>query len=310
MRRPNRLSAGRGLLFLCFLFFSAMPARAADDAVSVLYAALRPAGDNWVLDAALDVRLNHTQEEALKKGIPLNFLTEVKLERIRPWWINEDLAAIARSGRLNYSPLTRRYQLETTEGFKAYDTLPEALAELGRSENWVIVPGRTLKPGNVYLAALRLRLDVGQLSKPLQINALASGEMGSGKRLVRVGKSTPSMRYLLAAAAMLGAAVVALLFPASGDTPLLSEGFPTLLVAGSVIAVALLALVGWATLADAATHPSGRLRQQADLPPDAVVRAGCPAAGDGGIQCLGIFPSTAALRPGSTCASTRRSAPA
>ncbi len=176
MRRPNRLSAGRGLLFLCFLFFSAMPARAADDAVSVLYAALRPAGDNWVLDAALDVRLNHTQEEALKKGIPLNFLTEVKLERIRPWWINEDLAAIARSGRLNYSPLTRRYQLETTEGFKAYDTLPEALAELGRSENWVIVPGRTLKPGNVYLAALRLRLDVGQLSKPLQINALASGK--------------------------------------------------------------------------------------------------------------------------------------
>ncbi len=53
------------------------------------------------------------------------------------------------------------------------------------------------------------------------------------------------MRYLLAAAAMLGAVVVALLFPASGDTPLLSEGFPTLLVAGSVIAVALLALVGW-----------------------------------------------------------------
>ena len=53
------------------------------------------------------------------------------------------------------------------------------------------------------------------------------------------------MRYLLVAAAVLGAAVLALLFPASGDTPLLSESFPLLLVVGTVIAVALLALVGW-----------------------------------------------------------------
>ena len=53
------------------------------------------------------------------------------------------------------------------------------------------------------------------------------------------------MRYLLAAAALLGAAVLALLFPASGDTPLLSKSFPALLVVGAVIAAALLALVGW-----------------------------------------------------------------
>ena len=53
------------------------------------------------------------------------------------------------------------------------------------------------------------------------------------------------MRYLLVAAALLGAAVLALLFPASGDTPLLSESFPVLLIVGAVIAAALLVLVGW-----------------------------------------------------------------
>ena len=53
------------------------------------------------------------------------------------------------------------------------------------------------------------------------------------------------MRYLLVAAALLGAAVLTLLFPASGDTPLLSESFPALLLTGAVIAAALLALVGW-----------------------------------------------------------------
>jgi nitrogen fixation/metabolism regulation signal transduction histidine kinase len=53
------------------------------------------------------------------------------------------------------------------------------------------------------------------------------------------------MRYLVAAAVVLGTVVLALLFPASGDTPLLSENFPALLVVGAVIAAALVALVGW-----------------------------------------------------------------
>ncbi len=53
------------------------------------------------------------------------------------------------------------------------------------------------------------------------------------------------MRYLLATAAILGVAVLALLFPASGDIPLLTESFPALLIVGAVIAIALLVLVGW-----------------------------------------------------------------
>ena len=171
-------SAGRCFLLLLCLAFAAMPIKtdAADDAVSVLYATLKPADGNWMLDAALNVRLNRTQEEAVKKGIPLNFVTEVKLQRVRTWWFNEDIVVAGRIGRLNYSPLTRRYQIESAESFKAYDTLAEALAELGRNENWAIATNKIIKPGNVYLAALRMRLDVGQLSKPLQINALASGK--------------------------------------------------------------------------------------------------------------------------------------
>ena len=177
-KQRNSLSVGRRFLLLFCLVFAAIPLHAADpgEPVTVLYATLKPAGDDWALNAALNVRLNRTQEEALKKGIPLHFVTEFKLQRVRWWWFNEDIAVASRIGRLNYSPLTRRYQLETMDGFKAYDTLLEALSELGRIENRVIAPGKPLKPGNTYLAALRMRLDVGQLSKPLQINALASGK--------------------------------------------------------------------------------------------------------------------------------------
>jgi nitrogen fixation/metabolism regulation signal transduction histidine kinase len=53
------------------------------------------------------------------------------------------------------------------------------------------------------------------------------------------------MRYFLVTGVILGVVVLALLFPASGDTPLLSESFPALLIVGAAIAAALLALVGW-----------------------------------------------------------------
>lgn len=175
---PGRFARGGFFPFLFCLLFAIMPLRAAkaDDAITVLYAGLKQAEEGWVLNAAFDVKINKTQEEALKKGLPLYFVTEVELRRVRSWWFNEDLAAVSRIGRLNYSPLTRRYQVEAVEGFKAYDTLPEALAALGRVENWVVTTKKILKPGNAYLAAVRMRLDLGLLSKPLQINALATGK--------------------------------------------------------------------------------------------------------------------------------------
>lgn len=176
--RLHRFPAGRALWFLLCLLLAAAPLRMAkaDEAITLLFAALKPAEESWVVDAAFNVRLSRSQEEILKKGVPLHFVTEVELERVRNWWLNEDLVVASRIGRLNFSPLTRRYQVETVEGFKAYDTLPEALAELGRIEAWAITPSKTLKPGSRYKAAIRMRMDLGHLSKPLQINALASGK--------------------------------------------------------------------------------------------------------------------------------------
>lgn len=164
-------------LLCCFLLV-AQPASAAkpDEAITVQSAELKPTEENWVLNAAFNVKLNRTQEEALKKGIALYFVTEVEVQRQRSWWFNDDIAATSRIGRLSYSPLTRRYQVETVEAFKAYDTLAEALTELGSMENWIITAKKTLKQGNSYTAAIRMRLDQGLLSKPLQINAFATGK--------------------------------------------------------------------------------------------------------------------------------------
>ncbi len=173
-------AAKRAVIYFlaAFLALGAMPAQAAksNELVSVLYATLKPADDNLVLNAALTVRLNKTQEDALKKGLSLHFVTDFELERTRSWWFNDTLIEVSRVGRLSYNLLTRRYQIETADSFKAVDTLTEALTELGRIELWTVGSKKLLKPGERYVAAMRMRLDQGQLPKPLQINALASGK--------------------------------------------------------------------------------------------------------------------------------------
>ena len=55
-----------------------------------------------------------------------------------------------------------------------FDTLDEALAVLGRVHPRVVVDSDALDKGKVYEAVIRMRLDVSQLPKPFQINALAS----------------------------------------------------------------------------------------------------------------------------------------
>jgi len=168
----------RALLLAASLIFFTMPASAGkqEESISVQSAQLKPSEEGWVLNASFVVQLNRTQEEALKKGVTLHFVTDFELERARSWWLNESLIEVNRIGRLNYSPLTRRYQIETVEGYRGYDTLADALAGLGRIENWAIAPKKAIKPGERYLAAIRMRLDLGLLSKPLQINALATGK--------------------------------------------------------------------------------------------------------------------------------------
>lgn len=165
-------------LLMAALAVIAAPAQAAKSAepVTVLYAILKTVDNDLALNAAMTVRLNKTQEDALKKGLALYFITDFELERQRSWWLNETLVSTNRPGRLSYNLLTRRYQIEAPGAYQSHDTLPEALAALGRVEGWVVGTKKLFKPGERYRAALRIRLDQGQLPIPLQINARASGK--------------------------------------------------------------------------------------------------------------------------------------
>lgn len=157
---------------------TALPARAADERIGLMSATLEPATSGQApgvyLDATFEFELAPTLDEALHKGIALYFLIEFELVRERWWWLNRKLVSTQLVYRLSFSPLTRQYRVARGGLSQPFDSLDEALALMKSVRNWKVAERGVLKPGEDYLAEVRMRLDTSQLPKPFQVNAIAS----------------------------------------------------------------------------------------------------------------------------------------
>lgn len=182
-RKPSaaRRSAGAwssglnlGAAVLLVLFLGAGAARA--EGIQVKSAELKLVDEVYQLDAAFDVSLTKPLEEALNKGVPLNFVVEFGLVRPRAYWLAEDIANVQLSLRLSYHALTRQYQLNGNTQHRNFNSLAEALAELSKVSEWQVFDRSLLKKRYGYTASLRMKLDVWQLPKPLLFTALGSKE--------------------------------------------------------------------------------------------------------------------------------------
>jgi hypothetical protein len=146
----------------------------ANDRSLVKQAAIQAVPQGYVLDADVNVVLNPTLEDALGKGLNLHFLLELEVSRPRNWWLDEGIAESVRKMRIYYHLLLRRYVVESGYVTRTATTLDEALAILGRVENWQVLERGMLRAGQRYDARLRLRLDTAKLPKPLSIGAVTS----------------------------------------------------------------------------------------------------------------------------------------
>jgi hypothetical protein len=160
------------LLLGCWL--SIAGSALASDKSAVKQAAIQATPQGYVLDADVNIVLNSTLEDALIKGINLPFLLELEITRPRNWWLDEDIAEPVRKMRIYYHLLLRRYVVESGYTTRTAATLGEALALLGRVEDWQVLERGALKTGRRYDARLRLSLDTAQLPKPLSIGAVTS----------------------------------------------------------------------------------------------------------------------------------------
>ena len=150
------------------------PARA--DTIVVRSAELRAEDDDYVLNADFELSLNATLEEALQRGVPLYFLLELEISRPRWWWFDDRVLSPSVQYRITWNALTRQYRVSSGLFGQALYTLEEIERFLSRVTSRPVARRDQLQRGARYEAALRLRLDVNQLPKPFQVDALASRE--------------------------------------------------------------------------------------------------------------------------------------
>jgi uncharacterized protein DUF4390 len=177
--RRNRapLSTERRRVLALLLALAAMAVRPAHaDTIPVVSAQLRAEEGEILLSAEFDFALTPALEQALEKGIPLYFTIEAEISRARPLWFPEKIAEWSITYRVSYSSLTRQYRVASGPFGQAFESLDDVQRFIGHVTSRPVARADDLTKGVRYDVALREKLDVNQLPKPFQINALASRE--------------------------------------------------------------------------------------------------------------------------------------
>jgi hypothetical protein len=144
------------------------------DTIPVKYAEIAADEDAYVLNAEFELAINRTLEEALQRGVPLYFVLEFELSRPRWWWVDDKVATMSTQYRVSFNALTQTYRVSSGLLGQTLDTLQDVERLLSRVTARPVAKLGELAKGDTYEAAVRLRLDVNQLPKPFQVNALAS----------------------------------------------------------------------------------------------------------------------------------------
>jgi len=170
----------RTFLQLCLsllLAFSMMASAHATDGIEIEQAHLESSSDGYRLSSTFAFDLNRGLEDALNRGIPLYFTTDVEITRPRWYWLDAKVASESQTIRISYNVLTRQYHAAVNGRLQlSFDTLEDALTLVRRPNRWVVADNDDLASGQTYDVAVRMQLDVGQLPKPFQVHALNSSD--------------------------------------------------------------------------------------------------------------------------------------
>lgn len=181
-RRAAWLRMASGLAVAVALLMVAWPGPvAAADRIAITEARLAPVpdGDGVALYARFDFEMPQALEDAVNRGIALYFVVDFEMFRNRWYWFDKKVVNRVLTYRLTYSPLTRQYRVARGTLAQPFDTLTEALATIKGVHGWKVIDQGVIGADDDIKdlrAHLRLRLDVSQLPKPFQVNALTDGD--------------------------------------------------------------------------------------------------------------------------------------
>jgi hypothetical protein len=153
------------------------PQACAAEGVEITRANLESSEDGYKLALGFSFELTRSLEDAITRGIPLYFTTDVQLTRPRWYWFDEKAISASQTVRISYNVLTHQYHAAISGGLQqSFSSLDDALSLIRRPGRWVVAEKGSLKVGEVYTVAVRMGLDVARLPKPFQIHALNSSD--------------------------------------------------------------------------------------------------------------------------------------
>jgi len=173
---------GRMLAVAWFLLWLlCVPAHAGEPDIRQM--TLQRTNEGLYLSARLTLEPTPAVEDALLKGVPLYFVWQADVYRDRWYWTDKRVATSARTWRLVYQPLTRRWRLslanDAAPGSGAaglqyalhqnYDSLSAALASVSRVARWKITDAARLQESSDERVEFSFRLDLSLLPRPFQI---------------------------------------------------------------------------------------------------------------------------------------------
>jgi Domain of unknown function (DUF4390) len=144
--------------------------------------------DGLYLSASVNFELPLVVEDALMKGIPMFFVIEADIYRDRWYWTDPRVASAARTVRLAYQPLTRRWRVNIASGLisssaglratlnQNYETLGEAVSAIQRVARWKIAENSEVVADAAHRLEFNFRLDLSQLPRPFQIGMAGQSE--------------------------------------------------------------------------------------------------------------------------------------
>ena len=171
MHYCKKISVFFALVLACALSVSAF---AAGNSMVIKNADLQLVDDTYKLSAEVEISFDDAVEEAINKGVPLNFLLEFQVVSPRKYWFDDEIVTTTTTYTLSYHALSRQYLVSHNGRQNAYETLSEAKLELMEIDDWKVLDKSQIEKGGVYKAALLIRLDQTKLPQALQVEAIGS----------------------------------------------------------------------------------------------------------------------------------------
>ena len=147
---------------------------AASSSIYIKNAELQLQDDYYCLNADVDISFDDEIEEAINKGVPLNFLIEFQVVSPRKYWFDDEIVTISHSVTLSYHALSRQYLVNRGLHQKSFESLSEARQELAQIRDWKVVDKTQIEKNGNYKAVLLFRLDQSKLPKAIQVDTISS----------------------------------------------------------------------------------------------------------------------------------------